>query len=304
MGIQARRSAKDTVFRSLFSQPEYLLELYRALHPEDVNVTQDMFSNVTIENVLTDKIYNDLGFTVGNRLLVLVEAQSTWSVNILVRAFLYLAQSYQQRFEEDEVNLYSSRRIDLPEPELYVIYTGDRRERPSELSLSEQFFSGRQTALEVRVTMLYGENPHDIIGQYVRFCRLYTEQVKKHGATEEAVLETIRLCRNENVLTQYLNQHEMEAKSIMMSLFNEEAIQRAYGKEMYDEGMAAGLAAGRAAGRTAGRAEGMAAGMDDQARKTALNLHRAGMSDGMIAQMIGYPSDTVSKWLAQAGGCS
>ena len=304
MGIQARRSAKDTVFRSLFSQPEYLLELYRALHPEDVNVTQDMFSNVTIENVLTDKIYNDLGFTVGNRLLVLVEAQSTWSVNILVRAFLYLAQSYQQRFEENEVNLYSSRRIDLPEPELYVIYTGDRRERPSELSLSEQFFSGRQTALEVRVTMLYGENPHDIIGQYVRFCRLYTEQVKKHGATEEAVLETIRLCRNENVLTQYLNQHEMEAKSIMMSLFNEEAIQRAYGKEMYDEGMAAGLAAGRAAGRTAGRAEGMAAGMDDQARKTALNLHRAGMSDGMIAQMIGYPSDTVSKWLAQAGGCA
>ena len=284
MGIQARRSAKDTVFRSLFSQPEYLLELYRALHPEDVNVTQDMFSNVTIENVLTDKIYNDLGFTVGNRLLVLVEAQSTWSVNILVRAFLYLAQSYQQRFEEDEVNLYSSRRIDLPEPELYVIYTGDRRERPSELSLSEQFFSGRQTALEVRVTMLYGENPHDIIGQYVRFCRLYTEQVKKHGATEEAVLETIRLCRNENVLTQYLNQHEMEAKSIMMSLFNEEAIQRAYGKEMYDEGMAAGTA--------------------DQARKTALNLHRAGMSEGMIAQMIGYPSDTVSKWLAQAGGCA
>ena len=296
MGIQARRSAKDTVFRSLFSQPEYLLELYRALHPEDVNVTQDMFSNVTIENVLTDKIYNDLGFTVGNRLLVLVEAQSTWSVNILVRAFLYLAQSYQQRFEEDEVNLYSSRRIDLPEPELYVIYTGDRRERPSELSLSEQFFSGRQTALEVRVTMLYGENPHDIIGQYVRFCRLYTEQVKKHGATEEAVLETIRLCRNENVLTQYLNQHEMEAKSIMMSLFNEEAIQRAYGKEMYDEGMAAGVAQGMAAG--------MAAGTADQARKTALNLHRAGMSDGMIAQMIGYPSDTVSKWLAQAGGCS
>ena len=292
MGIQAKRSAKDTVFRNLFSQPEYLLELYRALHPEDVHVTPDMFSNVTIENVLTDKIYNDLGFTVGNRLLVLVEAQSTWSVNILVRAFLYLAESYQQRFEENEVNLYSSRKIDLPEPELYVIFTGDRRTRPGELTLSEQFFSGRQTALEVRVRMLYGENPHDIIGQYVRFCRLYTEQVKRHGATEEAVFETIRLCRDENVLTQYLNEHETEAMSIMMSLFNEESIQRAYGKEKYDEGLAAGMAAG------------MAAGTADQAKKTALNLHKAGMSEGMIAQMIGYPSETVIMWLTQAGGCA
>ena len=80
--------------------------------------------------------------------------------------------------------------------------------------------------------------------------------------------------------------------SIMMSLFNEEAIQRAYGKEKYDEGLAAGRAAGAAVGK------------DDQAKKTALNLHRAGMSEGLIAQMIGYPSDTVRKWLAQAGGCA
>lgn len=304
MGIQAKRNAKDTVFRNLFSQPEYLLELYRALHPEDTDVTPDMFSNVTIENVLTDRIYNDLGFTVGDRLLVLVEAQSTWSANILVRAFLYLAQSYQQRFEANEVNLYSSKRIELPEPELYVIFTGDRRDRPRELTLSENFFSGRQTALEVRVQMLYGDNPSDIIGQYVRFCRLYTEQVKQHGATEEAVLETIRLCRNENVLTHYLDQHETEAKSIMMSLFNEEYIQKAYGKEKYDEGMAAGLAAGRAAGLAAGRAAGKAAGKDDQAKKTALNLYRAGMAESMIAQMIGYPSDTVRAWLSQAGGCA
>lgn len=106
---------------------------------------------------------------------------------------------------------------------------------------------------------------------------------------------------NRNLSTEgLLDQHETEAKSIMMSLFNEESIQRAYGKEKYNEGLAAGMAAGTAAGR----AEGMTAGMDDQAKKTALNLHRAGMSESMIAQMIGYPSDTVRKWLDQAGGCA
>ena len=52
-----------------------------------------MLCNVTIVNVLTDQIYNDLGFTVGNRLMILVEAQSTWSENIIVRALLHLAES-------------------------------------------------------------------------------------------------------------------------------------------------------------------------------------------------------------------
>ena len=36
----AKRTIKDSVFRNLFSQKEYLLQLYQALHPEDKNVTK------------------------------------------------------------------------------------------------------------------------------------------------------------------------------------------------------------------------------------------------------------------------
>ena len=50
--------------------------------------------NVTIEDVLTDNIYNDLGFMIGNELLILVEAQSIWTVNIIIRALMYLTQTY------------------------------------------------------------------------------------------------------------------------------------------------------------------------------------------------------------------
>ena len=38
---------------------------------------------ITIYNVLVDGLYNDLGFRVGDRQIILVEAQSTWSVNII-----------------------------------------------------------------------------------------------------------------------------------------------------------------------------------------------------------------------------
>ena len=193
--VTAKRNAKDTVFSDLFEKPEYLLQLYQALHPEDTEATADMLQDATIRNILTDRIYNDLGFVVRDRLMILVEAQSTWSVNIIVRALMYLAQSYQDRFESRNVNLYSTKAVQLPEPELYVIYTGDRSDHPDTLSLSAEFFGGKATALDVTVKMLYGDDRTTIIGQYVRFCKVLNEQMKKYGSTNEAVLETVRNCR-------------------------------------------------------------------------------------------------------------
>ena len=236
MAPTAKRTAKDTVFRDLFKDMGNLLALYKVLHPEDTQVTEEMLGNVTIENVLTDQMYNDLGFTVGGRLMILVEAQSTWSVNIIVRAFMYMAQSYQDRFEAEEVNLYSSVKINLPEPELYVIYTGDRKDKPNELKFSEEFFGGRKTAIEATVKMLYGDDDSNIVGQYVRFCKVLDSQVKEYGYTEKAVQETIRICKDRNVLKSYLEKREKEVTGIMMALFNDENIQKAYGKEKFVEG--------------------------------------------------------------------
>ena len=124
-----RRTAKDSVFTHLFSEPKYLLELYKTLHPEDTEATEDDIKDVTIRNIITDNMYNDLGFRVGNKLLILVEAQSTWSPNILIRELLYLMQTYNNYFTENDVDLYASIKVKLPKPELYVIYTGERKEK-------------------------------------------------------------------------------------------------------------------------------------------------------------------------------
>lgn len=69
-----KRTIKGSVFTNLFQDKKYLIQLYKALHPEDKDVTEDKLTDVTIENVLMDNIYNDLGFIVGNRLMILVEA--------------------------------------------------------------------------------------------------------------------------------------------------------------------------------------------------------------------------------------
>lgn len=226
--IKAKRSIKDSVFSDLFQNKKYLLQLYKTLHPEDVEATENSLSDVTIENVLTDNLYNDLGFVANDKLMILMEAQSTWTVNILIRVLLYLAESYHEYFERTCQNLYKSRKVKMLKPELYVIYTGARGSKPDVLCLSEEFFDGLDIGIEVKVKVIYESETDDIINQYIVFSKIYDEQRKLYGSTKETVTETIRICKSQNVLKEYFESREREVVTIMMSLFDEEQIMKSY----------------------------------------------------------------------------
>ena len=66
---------------------------------------------------------------------------------------------------------------------------------------------------------------------------IYTgsEQTKEHGMTKQAVTETIRICKDRNILKQYLSSKEVEVVTIMMSLFDNEQIMKTYAKDMARE---------------------------------------------------------------------
>lgn len=103
------RNIKDSVFCDLFAMPEYLMQLYQVLHPDDVETTEDDLTIVTLSRTVARNIYNDLGFLVRNRLLVLVEAQSTWSENILVRFLMYLGETYRRYIKANGLSIYSEK---------------------------------------------------------------------------------------------------------------------------------------------------------------------------------------------------
>lgn len=222
-----KRNIKDCVFTDLFGNKKYLRELYLSLHPEDTDVTEDDLTDITIENVLVNDLYNDLGFRVGSRLIILVEAQSSWSPNILIRSFLYLATTYQKYIDDRKLDTYNSKKVEIPKPELYVIYTGNRKTRPKELQLSEEFFPDEtDLALDVKVKMIYGDNKDDILGQYVLFTKVYDEQRKLYGRTRRAIEETIRICKERNILKEYFESREGEVVTMMMTLFDHEQIMK------------------------------------------------------------------------------
>ena len=55
----AKYTIKDSIFTNLFQDKKYLIQLYRALHPEDTETTEDELKDITIKNILVDACYND-----------------------------------------------------------------------------------------------------------------------------------------------------------------------------------------------------------------------------------------------------
>ena len=239
------RNAKDSIFCDLFSRPEYCLQLYQALHPEDKDIKQENIVLVTLSSLMMRDRYNDLGILVRDRLLVLVEAQSTFTENILVRFLIYLADTYNRFINKENLNIYGTKKVKLPVPELYVIYHGERENKPDEITLSKDIFeihSPENIFVEVKAKIIYDSTPGDIIDQFITFCRVFDGQIKERGRTREAVEETLRICRNEDVLKEYLA--EEEAATIMFTLLDEQKARKFWEEELKQEGgieMLAGL---------------------------------------------------------------
>lgn len=117
-----------------------------------------------------------------------------------------------------------------------MIFTGNRGRKPDRISLSKEFFRGMDIDIEIKAKVIYESNTDDIINQYIIFCKVFNEQTKQHGMTRKAIIETIRICKDRNVLKEYLAQREKEVVTIMMSLFDEEQIMKSFIRsERHDE---------------------------------------------------------------------
>lgn len=239
-------TVKDSLFTHMFGDEskEYLLQLYQALHPEDKEMGTDNLKIITIENALTNDIYNDLGFIANNRLVVLVEAQSTWSVNIVVRLLLYLSKTYQSYIfskPEMKARLYSDSKISIPKAELYVLYAGKQGNKPSVLSLKDEFFGG-DGPVDLRANIIFADDDRDdIIGEYLAFCTILKEQLLLYNNDKQkAIQATISICIEQGKLVRYLSEHRREVEDYMFALLNDEELKEAYGDYRHSQGLEEG----------------------------------------------------------------
>ena len=140
--------------------------------------------------------------------------------------------------------------------------------------MAKEFFEGEQSCIDVKVKMIYDGEDGDIINQYVNFTKIYNDQVRQYGRTREAVMETIRICKDQNVLAEFFSEREKEIVDIMMTLFNEEYILKTYVESREKEA-------------------------SEKAKiGTAQRLHEMGISLQDIAKACQVTVETVEQWLS------
>ncbi|MBQ7666149.1 MAG: hypothetical protein IJS42_05495, partial [Synergistaceae bacterium] len=152
--------------------------MFQIFHPEMTDITEDDIKTVTLNPVILNTQYNDLAILVRDKLIIFVEAQSTWTINILVRILLYLSATYQEYIIENNMYVYGTKKLAIPEPEFYVIYTGRRRITKEIISLREDFWNNPNAKLDMLVKIIYAESKDDVIGQYIIFCHVLDGQIK------------------------------------------------------------------------------------------------------------------------------
>ena len=137
------------------------------------------------------------------------------------------------------INLYGSAKVEMPDIEAYVVYTGksiprifSRLDKDKEgrfvLSLNKEFFEGNDKQPELLAKVIYLRNGSGILEEYIRFSQIFDEQMAKYkDENEKAIQDAFRICISQNILKDYLEAHRGEVEKIMLTMVSSEYIEKA-----------------------------------------------------------------------------
>ncbi|MBR6061785.1 MAG: Rpn family recombination-promoting nuclease/putative transposase, partial [Spirochaetales bacterium] len=112
---------KDSLFVDLFQNDETakenFLSLYNAIAGTDLKIENTKIEPRKLERVAYHSLYNDVSMIVNNRLIVLVEHQSTINENMPLRFLLYVARLYETVVPKKD--RYRRTVQGIPTPEFY-----------------------------------------------------------------------------------------------------------------------------------------------------------------------------------------
>ena len=222
---------KDTVFVSLFSNKKRLLELYNAL--EGTNYNDPNLINInTLSGVLFLNRQNDISFTIGDKIVVLIEHQSSINENMPLRFLMYIARVYEKI--TDSKDIYRKDLIKIPEPEFIVLYNGaEKFPKEKKLKLSDAFEkTGKrkipQLDLSIRVINInkgqnveYEQKSKSLLG-YSTFVAKVREFILQGFSKEDAGKKAIDFCIKNKILLDYLKEHSSEVVNMLFTEFNME----------------------------------------------------------------------------------
>jgi len=286
----ANREHKNSVFTMLFDDKAVLLELSNALFGThyDANTPIEI---TTLKNALSYGRVNDLSYILDDRLIVLVEHQSTMSDVIPYRMLLYIADTYSQLYQ-NRIQ-YRRDKFPLKRPKFIVLYNGDEemKEDVLILRLSDMFpkFAPEDGAADDGLTDLEltvivynikdGRNPN-----IVKYCAtlreygIFTDMIRENRKTmpmKEAIRKAVKDSIDQNVLKKFLEKHKQEVETMLLTDWDWDTALEVRKEEGMEKGMEKGIEIGK---ETVARA-----------------MKEKGADVNFIAEVTNLPIDTILK---------
>jgi hypothetical protein len=231
--MNANREHKNSVFCSYFDDMDRLKELYAALSGHPIPPEERIEIN-TLSDALFNERINDLSFTVGNKVVVLVEHQSTINPNMALRLLIYIARVYEKII--DKKAIHTTAKVSIPAPEFYVLYNGVA-EYPDEglIKLSNSYRQKQdRPPLELEATVYNineGRNRKILersksLADYSVFIEKVREELRTGKTLDISLKDAVYWCIENGVMPEYLEANGSEVRNMLLSEWNlEDALQ-------------------------------------------------------------------------------
>jgi len=245
--IATNRCYKNSVFTTHFGTPKNALEVYNAVsgknYPESTKV-----KIVTLSDALFMERLNDVAFVIEDKLVVLLEHQSSLNENIPLRMLSYIAREYEMMTSSKD--LYREKKIKIPTPEFVVLYNGEKEMADfTEMRLSESFEFESESSLELVVkayNINKGRNP-DILSRsrslsdYGEFIAEVRACYGRQKDLKQAVRTAVKSCIGRGILVDFLARHGSEVENMLFGEWNWDTALEVRYEEGMEDGVARGL---------------------------------------------------------------
>ena len=297
------RNYKDSVFVDLFAKDinakENFVSLYNALHNTNLDYRTTNLEPVMIEQVLYKSFYNDIAMLIDNKIVILVEHQSTINENMPFRILEYITRIYEKITKSK--NKFGRKLIQLPVPEFYVFYNG-KEDFPTEktLKLSDAFLLpdekfGEVPNFPLEITVKVVNINVDKDNKVLKRCEVleqysdFVELVRRTYASgvEEPFKVAIEIAIKTGILKDYLERKATEVINMILTEYDYDtdiAVQR---EEAYEEGLSKGIS------------QGISQGAKQKAIETAKNMLCDKLSVESVSKYTGLTLEEVEKLAKQ-----
>ena len=148
------RKIMDSVFKDSFGEDrdckKNFISLYNALSGNDYRLEDIKLIRKSIPQSVISTYDNDVSWEIDDKIVVLIEHQSTINNNMPFRCLEYVTRIYETIVKSDA--RYKEKQIMLPTPAFYVGYGGDKNAPQKKvLKLSDSFYSPDNPKLELTV---------------------------------------------------------------------------------------------------------------------------------------------------------